>query len=139
MKIRQNIQIFLTHFHNFREKIWKFRNERSLVIVPWPGGKVEAGESPEGSLVREIQEEVGCEADVESFSFLATYEAPASGEPEKTVRIDLFQGNIFGAPRANSEIVKLGWLGKEDVENPKASEMIREHILPDLVKRGILV
>jgi len=104
-----------------------------------PGGKVEEGETPEESLVREIQEEVGCEADVESFSFLATYEAPASGEPGKTVRIDLYAGSVEGEPRANSEIVALGWLRKESSKDPQASEMIRDHIIPDLVKRGVLV
>ena len=30
----------------------------------FPGGKVEAGESPDGALVREIREELGCEIEV---------------------------------------------------------------------------
>ena len=61
----------------------------------FPGGKLETGESPEGCLVREIKEELGCEiavgrliADVEheypsiNVHLMTYYASIQSGEPQ---------------------------------------------------------
>ena len=103
-----------------------------------PGGKIEEGETPEDALVREIEEELGCQLDKESLEHITDYRGPAAGRPGIMVHIKLYQGTIDGELTANAEIEKLGWLSKEDAENPVASETIRVHIIPDLVQRGIL-
>ncbi|MFA6522242.1 MAG: NUDIX domain-containing protein [Patescibacteria group bacterium] len=117
------------------------RKTRDGILSQWlmPGGKIEHGETLEQALVREIKEEINCELDIESVKFIAEYEAPASGMPGKTVNIKLYSGTFTGTPVASSEITAIGWLGREDLENPEASETIRVHILPDLLKRGIIV
>ncbi len=103
-----------------------------------PGGKIEAGETPEDALVREIQEELACDLDKESLEHITDYVGPAAGMPGVMVHIKLYAGTINGTPTPNAEIEKLGWLSKEDIGNMVASETIRTLIIPDLVKRGIL-
>ncbi len=103
-----------------------------------PGGKIEEGETPEDALVREIEEELGCQLDKESLEHFTDYRGPAAGHPGMMVHIKLYGGIMSGTPTPNSEIEKIGWLSKEDAENPVASETIRVHIIPHLVQSGIL-
>ena len=103
-----------------------------------PGGKIEDGETPEDALVREIKEELDCDLDRASLAFVAAYDAPAAGKPGKLLHISLYTGVFTGEPKATSEIRELGWLTKEDIHNPAASEAIRAYIIPDLVRRGLL-
>ncbi len=114
--------------------------KNDVTVTQWllPGGKIEQGESVEEALVREIQEELGCVVDEESLDFFGEYEAPAAGRPGQFVNIKLYSGKLIGSPKPMSEIKELGWLGKEDANNEEASEIIRVHLIPDLVKREIL-
>lgn len=103
-----------------------------------PGGKIEAGETPEQALVREIKEELNCAIEMDSLQHINDYDAPAAGMPGKMLHIKLYLGRLIGEPAASSEIAKLGWLGKEDTGNIEASETIRDYIIPDLIERDIL-
>jgi 8-oxo-dGTP diphosphatase len=114
------------------------RKSETTTLWLMPGGGIEPNETIEESVAREIREELGCETDMESFLFVGEYEALAAGYADKRVNIKLYSGKIIGDPVPSSEIVAIGWIGKEDRENQEVSEIIREHIIPDLVARGIL-
>jgi 8-oxo-dGTP diphosphatase len=103
-----------------------------------PGGRIEVGETVVVALVREIKEELDCEVDKDSLEYVGSYEAPAAGRPGQTVNIQLYKGSFKGKPKPSSEVKELGWLGKEDIGGDNVSEIIREHLVPDLVARGIL-
>lgn len=103
-----------------------------------PGGKIKPNETPEEALHREVKEELNCELHMESLNYITSHHAPAAGYPGKTLYIQLYIGTLIGTPIASNEIAELAWLSKEDVNNPVASETIREYIIPDLVARGIL-
>ncbi|MNT12460.1 hypothetical protein D3C72_1473860 [compost metagenome] len=67
-----------------------------------------------------------------------TYEDVAAGRPDRTVEIKLYAGNIIGTPTPSTEIEKLHWIGKESIKDTKASPIIRNKIIPDLLSKDIL-
>ncbi len=107
----------------------------SLYIMP--GGKLEEKDDLT-CLQNEIKEELNCGIDFSSLKLIGEYEDIAAGRPDRKVKIRLYQGKIIGEPTPSTEIKALHWIGKEDLDNPKLSPIIRNKILPDLIKRGIL-
>jgi len=110
--------------------------EKSVTQYLMPGGQLEEKSDVE-CLQREIQEELSCDVDVDSLVFIGEYEDIAA-TPGRDVKIRLYQGKIIGTPVPSSEIGAFYWMGKEDIDNPKASPITKNKILPDLIKRGII-
>jgi 8-oxo-dGTP pyrophosphatase MutT (NUDIX family) len=104
-----------------------------------PGGCIEPGESPEECLARELREELG-DVSVTDLEYVGTYEDRAgSDDPtvHKTVEIQLYRGQLVGAPAASSEIAELVWFGPDSNRDQLTPILVRR-ILPDLVRRSIL-
>lgn len=103
-----------------------------------PGGQVDAEESDQQCLAREIKEELDAEIVGGSIEYIGTYTDVAAGAPDKDVEIKLYRGELVGEPKPSTEIVRFHWLEREDAAHPRLSPIIRKKILPDLMKRGIL-
>jgi uncharacterized glyoxalase superfamily protein PhnB/8-oxo-dGTP pyrophosphatase MutT (NUDIX family) len=111
------------------------RKNRGTPLLILPGGCRELHEDTTECLRREIREELG-DVSIRAPEYLGTYEH-AAADAGKTVRIELYRAELDGTPAPHSEIAELVWFGKGD--DPAAlSPSLREAILPDLARRGIL-
>ena len=111
-------------------------NEKSVTQYLMPGGKLEEKSDTE-CLREEIQEELGCGVDVGSLELLGEY-TDIAATPGRDVMIRLYRGKLIGTPKPSTEIGALHWIGKENLVDPKVSPIIKNKIIPDLVKREIL-
>ena len=120
-------------------KILLCRKKHTTSSLILPGGCREPGESAIDCLSRELREELG-DVLVSAAELLGVYTDRAAGPetgPPKTVRIELYSGELIGEPVACSEIAELVWFGERD-DCSQLAPSIAKKILPDLLKRGIL-
>ncbi len=71
----------------------------------FPGGKIEPGETPERTLVREIQEELDCTIEVGALVADATHEYP-----NVIVRLLTYEASIIDGTPTPREHEKLIWI-----------------------------
>lgn len=110
----------------------------SLPNFIMPGGKIEKGEADIDCLRREINEELGVKFDEASLKLVGEYRDLAAGATGQDIKITLYQAKVIGEPKPRAEIKSIYWIGKDDFNNPKQSPIIKNKIIPDLIKRGIL-
>ena len=110
--------------------------EKSVTQYLMPGGKMEESSDVE-CLKAEIKEELNCNIDIKSIKLIGEY-TDAAATPGKDVMIRLYQGKLIGIPQPSTEIGDLHWIGRKDINNLKASPIIRNKIIPDLIKKRIL-
>ena len=110
--------------------------EKSVTQYLMPGGQLEEKSDLE-CLQRAIKEELDCDIDENSLELIGEY-TDIAAVPGRDVMIRLYQGKLIGEPKPSTEIGVLHWIGKEDLTNQKVSPIIRNKIIPGLIKREIL-
>jgi 8-oxo-dGTP diphosphatase len=89
------------------EILCALRSQKMSLPGLWefPGGKIEPNETPQGSLIREIQEELNCTITVGELVADAAYEYPTI-----IVRLITYLAKIIDGVPVASEHEKLIWL-----------------------------
>ena len=96
----------------------------------FPGGKLEAGESPEQALVREIKEELASDIEIISYLNEASYNYDFGKVVMKTYRAKLVSGSLELLEHQNSawlEPSKLGTLDWAPVDLPAVALLQKEN------------
>jgi 8-oxo-dGTP diphosphatase len=103
-----------------------------------PGGKPELGEDDRQALIREIEEELGCGIDLDTFSYLGSFSDIAADLLNTTVTVRLYTAGLIGSPSPQSEIEKLAWFRPDAESDLSLAPSLQNHIVPFLCSNGRL-
>lgn len=98
-----------------------------------PGGKIEPGESPDLTAVREAHEELGVTLDVDRLVRLGEWTAPAANEDGRTVHGHIYAHPWVAGVTACNEIDEVLWLAPhEAVGRTDLAPLFQMCVLPTL-------
>ncbi len=104
-----------------------------------PGGSIEANETPEQALVRELMEEfqlITVEADFQPFG---TFYAEAAGQEDKYVQMDVFVVTKWqGEPTPDSEVEEIAWLTSETAKTLPVGSIFAHEVIPKLKAANLI-
>ena len=104
-----------------------------------PGGKVETGESVRTALKRELKEELGIEVDVKDLKVFGTFYAPAAGDNDKNLQMDvLLVNNWRGKIIPSSEVEEILWISSILPLNIKVGSIFEHNVLPKLKEENLI-
>jgi 8-oxo-dGTP diphosphatase len=102
-----------------------------------PGGSLEAGETPEQALVRELKEEFQIHVVEEDLVFFGLYKAAAAGQEEKIVEMTVFTVMAWqGEPTADSEVEEIAWVNSSS--QLKLGSIFEHEVMPRLIAADVI-
>ena len=91
------------------------------------GGKLEANEESDQTLIREIQEEIGADALIQEF--IGRFETQAANEENHQLVSYLYRVDLKQEPQIHAEIAEMKWLDLSDQSLPLAP-LTTEIVIP---------
>ena len=91
------------------------------------GGKLEMNETPEQTMLREITEEIACEAEIQQF--IGRFETATANEPDHLLVSYVYVVQLKQNPQIAAEIVEMKWVDLTDTDTPLAP-LTREIVMP---------
>lgn len=122
------------------------RDQNTLLVVrkkgtqAWmlPGGKLDAGETAEAALIRELNEELQVCVAADQLTALGQFQAAAANEADTRVDARVFTVDVRHANKLQiaAEIEAVQWLRIDGCIPPDVAPLLRVHIIPALLERG---
>ena len=78
------------------------------------GGKLEPNETPEATILREIQEEIGTQAQIQQF--IGRFETQTANEPDHQLVSYVYWVRLDQAPKIEAEIAEMKWVDLDEKE-----------------------
>ncbi len=111
---------------NSQQQLLLVRKQQTQMFMQ-VGGKLEAHETPEQTMLREIQEEIGCEAEI--LQFLGRFETATANEPNHLLVSYVYEVQLKQEPQIAAEIAEMKWSDLDDQTTPLAP-LTRDIVIP---------
>ncbi len=98
------------------------------------GGKLEPNELPEATMLREIQEEIGCQAQIKHF--IGCFETATANEPDHHLVSYVYYVTLDQEPKIEAEIVEMKWVDLDD-QQIQLAPLSTEIVIP-WIKRFLI-
>ncbi len=103
-------------------------------VYYFPGGKRDAGESDEQTLIREIKEELSVDLKKEDLTFIGEFDEMAHGK-HIMIKMRCYTGDFEGELIPDNEIEKITWLSYKD---KLTTSPVDQKIIEALEKLGLI-
>lgn len=91
------------------------------------GGKLEINEAPEQTMIREIKEEIGTDAQIQQF--IGRFETLAANEANHKLVSYVYQVTLDQTPYIDAEIAEMKWVDLDD-EQTLLAPLTKEVVIP---------
>ena len=92
-------------------------------VWEFPGGKIEAGESPEDALARELSEELGIQAEIGELKYATTHAYGETG-----IVLLFYEVNYWKGAVKTQHHHEIKWVSRDDLMNENLPEANRKVI-----------
>lgn len=121
---------------DIREKRLLSARSKGNQLFYLPGGKREPGESDSQALIREIQEELCVDLELNSLKLYGVFSAQAHNNPDGViVKMTCYTGRYTGEVTASAEIAEVDWLTMSDKNK---TTLVDHKIMDQLFSEGLI-
>ena len=110
---------------------------KSVFIAP--GGKREPGETSAETLQRELSEELQIATNIDNLKDFGTFYAPAAGQDDKYLQMDVFLVTKFSGEIAPAhEVEEIMWIDSATAGTIELGSIFAHDVVPKLVEMGLI-
>jgi ADP-ribose pyrophosphatase YjhB (NUDIX family) len=122
-----------------REKKLFIQRSQGKDFFTLPGGPIGNGETPEQTLVSDLQKKFHVRATISGLRKFGTFSAPAMKQPSKMIIMHAFMVTLWeGNPVPINQADKIFWIDSHLSQNAKLGSILENQIMPLLKTKKLI-